>query len=342
MKIKKAELPLIEPLYSTYHHQGACTATLISNPSIKNWTLNESVDLICNRRFLQGYSSPQLTIDKSKYEVNPYLEKHFFDLRTDGYQFNALVRKCIDNGYYVCFDKIDDYYIKGKTWYKQRHFYHDGIICGYDQEKKQYCIYAYDSNWVYRKFWTSQKSFNDGLRSMKKNKIDGYINATKPSYEIVSLVPELIINNLRRYLDSTFENYPLEQEGEVRGIIVHNYISIYLDKLKDGSISYERMDWRVFRTIWEHKKVMLERIKRLEEALGLNSELSNDYKTLVVKVNTMRMLYASYYLKRRDTLLQNMSDDLIKVKKKEKEILEKLIQKAEGVIKDETLELHKK
>ena len=38
---KKIELPLVEPLYSTYHYQGPGTAVLVNNPSIRNWYLNQ-------------------------------------------------------------------------------------------------------------------------------------------------------------------------------------------------------------------------------------------------------------------------------------------------------------
>ena len=71
---------------------------------------------------------------------------------------HPLIRNLLDAGYYVCFVGVDDYYVKGKSWYKERHVNHDGAICGYNQEDKTYCLYSYDSNWVYRKFWTTQKN----------------------------------------------------------------------------------------------------------------------------------------------------------------------------------------
>ena len=44
----------------------------------------------------------------------------------------------------------------------------------------------------------------------------------------------------------------------------------YIDKLYDGSIPYDRMDRRVFRLIWEHKKIMLERIEAMEKSSRVN------------------------------------------------------------------------
>ena len=53
MNKKKLELPLIEPVLSTYHHQGA-SAAIALNPSIRNWYLNEKAILKCSHCFLTG------------------------------------------------------------------------------------------------------------------------------------------------------------------------------------------------------------------------------------------------------------------------------------------------
>ncbi len=65
---------------------------------------------------------------------------------------NPIIRAMLDKGIYVAFSNVDDYYIEGKSWYKERHFSHDGLLCGYDRNDKTYCMYAYDSKWMYRKF----------------------------------------------------------------------------------------------------------------------------------------------------------------------------------------------
>ena len=75
---------------------------------------------------------------------------------------HELICKLIDNGYYVNFDGVDDYYLENKSWYQRRHFCHDGLIYGYDEAQKTYDVYAYDSNWSYRGFKICQDSFVKG------------------------------------------------------------------------------------------------------------------------------------------------------------------------------------
>ena len=255
---KRVELPLIEPVYSTYHNQGVATAITTNNPSIRNWYMNQIMNLTCNRKFLSGYTTPKITIVRSYWSANPYLVKKSMTTQFAKGFINPIIREMLDNGYYVKFDGVDDYYVEGKSRYMQTHASHDGLICGYDQEEKTYCIYAYDSNWVYRKFWTSQKSFNAGRIAMFKNGKFGTICAIKPKEETVDFSAETAYTNILEYLDSNIEKYPFEGEEDVFGIVVHAYIAEYVSKLESGEIPYERMDRRVFRLIWEHKKVMLE------------------------------------------------------------------------------------
>ena len=87
------------------------------------------------------------------------------------------------------------------------------------------------------------------------------------------------------------------------------------------------MDWRVLRVIWNHKKVMYQRIKQIEKALSLDSNISNNYMSVVAEADTMRILYASYHMKRRDSLLGLIQNKLKEVKCKEELLLRELLNK---------------
>lgn len=327
---KKIELPLVEPLYSTYHYQGSGTATLVSNPSIRNWYLNQVMILTCTRKFLNGFTTPEIGIAESSWDVNPYFDRKWYNMQfLEGYT-HYVIRKLIDAGYYVYFKGIDDYYVEGKSWYHERHFGHDGCICGYDQENKTYCIYAYDQSWIYQKFWTTQKSFDEGRKAQFKKGLYGTIYGIKPKNDNIVFSHETALKKIEEYLDSTIEKYPETVTGTVAGIVVHDYISKYVGKLYDGSIPYERMDRRVFRLIWEHKKVMLERIKLIENVLSLDNSISESYKTVVREADNCRMLYAAHHIKQRNTVLPIIQKKLLALKSLELELLEELLKKAKG------------
>lgn len=338
-KSKRVELPLVEPLYSTYHYQGTCTAILASNPTIRNWSLNRIMSLSCNRKFLKGFTSPEITIPGSSWLACPYLEIVEISSRFLKGYINTVIRKMLDDGYYIAFDNVDDYYLKDKSWYKERHFKHDGLICGYDQTDKTYCIYAYDSKWLYRKFWTPQKAFDAGRIAMDKQGLYTTIYGLKIKGDVVEFSPQLVLSRLNQYLSSNLEKYPFEGEDDVYGIVVHEFIAEYVSKLYRGDIPYERMDRRVFRLIWEHKKAMLERIKLVEESLGMNTDISQKYAVLVGEADTMRILYAAHHMKRRDPVLPVIQSKVLQLMEDERKLLTHLVEKMERKLKNETLEV---
>lgn len=327
---KKIELPLVEPIYSTYHYQGAATAVLANNPSIRNWYLNQIMMLTCNRKFLNGYTSPDIGIADSSWSANPYFHKKWYEMQFLKGQVHHVIRNLLDAGYYVCYSGVDDYYVKGKSWYHERHFSHDGCICGYDRENKSYCIYAYDQNWIYQKFWTTQKSFDAGRKAQFAKGQYGYVCGIKPKGDRIAFSHEAALKKIAEYLDSTMEKYPETSEGIVQGIVVHDYIAKYVGKLYDGSIPYEKMDRRVFRLLWEHKKAMLERIRLIEEALSPDGSISERYKAVVQEADHCRMLYAAHHMKQRNAVLPIIQKKLLSLKEREQALLEELMRQSKG------------
>ena len=216
----------------------------------------------------------------------------------------------------------------GKSWYRERHFCHNGLITGYDQTDKSYTVYAYDQRWVYRTFRIPQKAFTHAMKMGAKIDSNGYLYGMKAKAETLQFSPMQAYKLIETYLDSDLEKYPPSVNDWVYGIVVHDYIAKYLQKLHDCSIPYERMDRRVFRVFWEHKKVMHERIQKMEEGLGLAPAVSNAYAPLVVEANRLRMLYASHRMKRRDATLPIMAEKVMQLKEQEELLLRQLLENA--------------
>lgn len=331
---KKVELPIAEPMYSTYHFQGSGCASIYANPSIRNWYLNETINLQYNKKYLYEGSFAKFNIVNSSWASNPCFEKLAYPMKHINGYINPIIRDLLDHGYYLYFSCVDDYYVENKSWYKERHFSHDGLICGYDQEQKTYSIFAYDRNWVYRKFLTSQQSFNKGRCAMMENGVYGQLVAIKPKMNQVEFRPDIVLEKLIQYLDSSFKRVPQTDEGPVFGVCVHDYVNMYIELLDKREIPYEKIDRRIFRLIWEHKKVMQERIFKMEKVLELDTQISDSYKKIVNEADTLRLLYASHCLKRRDSLLPIIHKRLSTLKESEIELLSKFVSAAGGAIKE--------
>ena len=96
---KKIELPLTEPMYSTYHHQGPATAIGVGNSAGKIWALNNAVNLFCNRKFLTGFTTPELGVERSSWADMPCIEKEFMPTRFAGGYINPIIRNMLDKGF---------------------------------------------------------------------------------------------------------------------------------------------------------------------------------------------------------------------------------------------------
>lgn len=326
---KSAELPLVKPLYGTYHYQGAGGATITSNPSVENWFLSNALVLNCARSFLFGYSSPKISVENSSWLDNPNFEQRWYDTEYLNGYINFVIKNLIDDGFYVVFGGVDDFFVEGKTWYKKRHFNHDGLICGYDRDEKTYSLYAYDENWLYRRFKTPQKGFNDGRQAMFQR---GYYEAfcgIRPKKDPVLFEPEKAVEKIREHLNFSFDDVPADEDGIVKGNIVHDYIAMYLDKLIQNEFSYEKTDRRVFRMIYEHKAALQKSIRKIEKAADLDNETSGSFDKIVRKTDEMRLLYASYCMKKRESALPLLKKRLLTLKEEEGKTLSEFLKKWE-------------
>lgn len=321
MKHKQVELPIIHPLCDTYHHIGGGQATLSENTSVLNWYLNESISMFCDIKFLDGYTTPILYIKNAAYWENPHLEQVFVNSKYINGCANRIICNLLDSGYYVAVGEIDDYYIEGKTWYKTRHFLHDCLITGYDSLEKTFTIFAYDINWKYSQFKIPQKSFEKARKAgYPEAKVFKWYGLKPQSYRL-NIDPKRILENIKKDIDPSYTQYSMWGEEKVCGIIVHDYINKYFDKILDGSIPYERIDWRVLRALWDHKKLMLLRIQETERVLGLDAKISERYTKIERSLDSMCLQYAAYCRRRRDSILRSIMSNITQIREEEYKIL---------------------
>ena len=175
----------------------------------------------------------------------------------------------------------------------------------------------------------------EGLQALCKKSTYGGIHAVRAKDEVQELDLKTIYTALKEYLSSDIEKYPLTDSGIANGIVVYDYISMYLDKLADGSIPHERRDRRIFRLIWEHKKCMLGRIRAVEEKCKWDSSLGTAYDEVVALADKMRFIYSKFVIKYSGKDLENIQICLMKMKELEIELLNVFAEKLLTELDDE-------
>lgn len=318
---RAVELPLIPPLYATYHYQGTATAILATNPTICNWYLNEAVSPLCNTHFLTEPVQTCIRVENSSVGGNRYFDITRIPTAHLGDAIPAVIRALLDDGYYVWFEGVDDYYVRGKSLYHKQHFPHDGLICGYNEDRGTYRLYAYDEHWVYRAFDTPQSDFAAGQRAMFAQDVYRPLCGIRPRMTRVRLNPRRIGEKVEEYLTVSRRPASARTEELICGIAVQQAMKRYLDNIESGAHPLDRLDYRVFRMLWEHKAVMYTRIRAVEEKLALGDGYSVCYAPIVAVADGLRLMFASYHLRPRPALLPLMRDKLDALTSAEREVL---------------------
>lgn len=321
------KLPFAEPMYSAYHWLSNAGVPAKQNPTSDNWYYNYTVGWTCTRKFLGGYTTPEMGLSAGYFWDMKFMEINAISNRFVRQCSASVIRTMLDDGYYVAFEGIDDYFIQGKSWYHKRHFTHDGLIIGYDDEKQTFTMAAYDQRWIFTTFDTPQRCVEEALAYACAQGESGWIHALKASDEEQTLDVLGIREQIKAYLE--IGQYPLEIPCKVEGRAVYDFVCMYLDKLIDGSIPYERGDKRVFRLIWEHKKCMQRRIAAIESERGWSNKLSCAYHDIVKLSEHAKFVYSKFFIKFSSSGVESIQRDLMEMKEKEGVILNEVLDQLE-------------
>ena len=328
---KKRELPIAVPEYNTYGHQIITTAVFAANPSLKNWSLNRLPLLRCNPDFLLGLgNSPEVFVSRSGYQDSRQIERKFLSLKFLGNKFHESIRAMIDEDYYVFFLNMDDSLIRKAHKSHENIFFRMGVIYGYDQNEKTYSLLSCDEKQNHKVIKIPQR----WLRIPEEEGIDSRMFPTlcaiRPKDITVQLNVREIYTTLKQYLDEAEEKYPpFVSTGKVYGNIVHDYIALYLLYIAQKKISYEQIDTKVFRQVWEHKVGMLERLTVVEDTLHLDHSISDNYRKIVEQAKQMNEQYLSCCQKKNKKMILELRDLLLEFSKKERSLLAAFIIKME-------------
>ena len=319
-------LPFCVPLFAGSQGHAAPGLAMAQHPTAYNGYLNQTTTLGCHKNFLTGVTSPGIFIPRSELGAFDYFEQYSVSSRFGYPYYKELIKHMLKEGFYIYFNGVDDFYLPGKSWYGTRHMSHDGVICGYNDNDCTYSIAAYDINWVFNLIRVPQDCFIEGVKACLEIKKFGGLTAYKiKEGTVVYLNERMILEYLNEYVNQTADKFSLDPQGMVEGIAVQDFLAMYIDKLKDGSIPSDKMDWRALRPVWEHKRCMLDRIQAIEKQHNWNAELSEAYQPLVKASNHARMMYAMYHKNQNVLLLDKIKDNLLKGKEKEYKILKMLI-----------------
>lgn len=200
--MRKVELPVETPLLTTHMTNASMEIIFRQNPTFDNWYYNNAIQWICLRDIMSGFSSPILIMNTCQINNLENLAHIIhFPISFIRHCPNEIIKSALELGYYVYFRDVDDFYVKGKSWYKERHFWHPGLISGYDDVDNTFTVTAYDERWIFSTFKIPQICISEGLEAVCATfRCSENFSAIKIKDDIHKLNVRLIRDHLRDYL----------------------------------------------------------------------------------------------------------------------------------------------
>lgn len=251
-------LPIEYPPIETYQGSAFILGIIKAHRNLENVFYNHYINLECNDTcsifnvnlefsdVLWGYyRSGRLA------EMNLYFIKNIARDKAFGF-----LKERIEQGNYLIFCGVDEYYLSYSKNYQKRHFIHDTYVYGY--EETSFTVMAYQEGKLGR-LKVPYREIEDALYSLEEQEEVSFCTFRPSQTARVVIDWKLIKQEYSDYFQSVSSGDSLA--GTVYGINVYDVIIRCLNEIGET----EGIDLRVFRCLWEHKKVMRNRAEKLQE-----------------------------------------------------------------------------
>ncbi|MCM3039555.1 hypothetical protein M3201_07560 [Paenibacillus motobuensis] len=314
------------------------------------WYYSNFIQLFCNKKFLE--SGRQYYIDFFRGKPNELNFNNPF-LLTCSVNYTILESLALEswpkffadqirNGYY-CVVFLDEAKLSPAAAYQKEPFPHHLFLYGFDWEVGVFYASMFDNTGVYRNLQIPFREFVDAVKSMRQllqNNLTADHHTYFYKYEPHSPYPfdrTAAIDQLRDYLKGETHlnriNYNPDKE-EAFGIKVYDYLQMYYDAAEnDDSRLVERNDVRHLHVLWEHKRMMSERIEYLveERIIPYDGELVEGYKDISKRVLKMRDQYIRHEIRADKEVYKRLRLRFNELRDEEPFLLQKLITLLEGM-----------
>ncbi|MCM3135814.1 hypothetical protein M3629_23835 [Paenibacillus polysaccharolyticus] len=333
------------PLREFYVHGYLCNAYPLSilqdNSTTEAWFYSNFIQLACAGDFPDGkfFSFYNTNVAWYEFFLNcPLLNYQkinytFMDNYKDG--IKGFIIDSINKEQYI-YLYIDEFYISHKKSYQTVNMPHEMLIIGYNiGESKEFIVSGYDKDMIYGEYTITFAEFDKAFNSLDRNLYNrSYVYLMSydenESYEFDI---KLVLQSLKelRYSVNTSLNFRAYNSPAnwIYGISVYDHVIKYLEynilELK------EKVDIRIFHTIYEHKSAMAKRVIYLKKKnyLMKNSNIDEKYAELENISKNNRNGVIKYNMRENEAMIRSIIGKIEQIKVLETSILEELISELE-------------
>lgn len=323
-------LPLAKPLLRSYLHHAYQTSILLNKPDRSMpWLLSNYIQLYSDGN---EFSPVQFYMpDETNYTWNvacPLLESQILNrsmIARLNLNISELAIQAINEGYYIV-TYVNDKYVPGKPSYQARDHSHMFFIYGYDLDERVFYHLGYHDNL----FGTTKVDFSVFETAYYNN--EGYIYNTHSRFmlyrmnehfhysfnvkEVIRQLKDLLYGNRQ----TKFDDDPVH----LFGFGVYDYLVRIMErKIQNGEI----VNIIPLYLLSEHKSLMGMRLEMLGKAGCL--ENAGHYRRLYANIErrfyTLRTKALRYNLTRNKETMDDIGQEMKRVKDEEMEILHEIV-----------------
>jgi len=254
-----------------------------------------------------------------------------------GKEITEFYMQSLDLGYYVV-AFIDERCISTKEAYQKFHLPHHLLIYGYDLEKKVFYANGFNDNWLYRSEEIPFREIAEGYQSIIDLRNSGAIRDHPDESNFLfkfnplhnyAFDKHVVAGQLVEYLESRSsidaQNYNNDQE--VFGLETYDFLKFYYDLyLRDAEFKKNGFV-RNLHVLWEHKKIMLERIQFLQDHgwIARDRSLWEEYEAICKKALVLRNLAIKHTVSNDESCIVRIRDSFDALKQKDEKAIEALL-----------------
>lgn len=316
-------LPMVMPPVETYQNTSFVMAMICASDNMKDAFYNYYNNIVCTdtsymKKIELGFTDAlwNTLVDDGLAEMDLF---HLSNIAKDN--FIAFLKERIDQDNYLLLYKIDEYYLSYSKRYQVKHYIHDTYIYGYEEDK--FCVMAQKKGKL-QMLKIDAQEIADAMYSQ----IDENPSVHFCSFRFRNVNATINMEKIKRDIKEYLLGSRKTDDNQVYGTAVYHIIrECSLARAEGRKEEGDLFDLRIFRMIWEHKKVMILHLEKLNEIY--QNQLSDCLLKMGIiehLANKIFLLAMKFTVTKSNDLLCKISDNLQVLEMKEIECYKELVE----------------
>lgn len=321
MSTKILPISSISPLHC-YLNGAFKTDIHLAYPKLEGWFYSNYVNL---------YALPEILLFLSNDFVNkeePLL--HYDTISKDNlleWNINIIyfLRQAIDQGKYINTD-LNEKFLSYSG--KQYDYVHDAFIYGYNDDKKIFYMRGFNKTGLYGSVIATYDEVEQAYKTSLNVEKETFINLIKPNeltekypfdlYRFHIQLDDYYHSTNYTYRDVQLDGYLHNREDVVFGLQCYDMIR---EKIHQNAPPNENLI--LFHTLWEHKNIMLLRIRFMEKYafMPMNNKIYLEYQKIANDAMVIRNIALRNKISQKNSSISNIYTIINRIESAENKVL---------------------